>query len=59
MDRKLFEEDFVLDESSTDMGYCFYREDDYSSTAYFYYDKPSSELPVLPSCGERVKDLRI
>jgi hypothetical protein len=54
----LFEKNFVLDKSSPEGGYNFYREDDYSSTAYFYYDKPSSGLPVLPSCGERIKDLR-
>ncbi|HEY6979045.1 MAG TPA: glycoside hydrolase family 172 protein [Chitinophagaceae bacterium] len=33
----------------------FYRVDDYSATAYFYLDKPASELPVLAPVEERTK----
>jgi hypothetical protein len=32
----------------------FYRVDDYSSTAYFYLDKPSTGLSELPNVSERV-----
>lgn len=32
----------------------FYRHDDYSSTAYFYLNRPSSELPALPNVSSRV-----
>lgn len=35
----------------------FYRSDDVSATAYFYLDKPSSELPALPSIEERTANL--
>lgn len=31
----------------------FYRSDDWSSTAYFYLDKPSSDLPQLPKTEMR------
>jgi len=31
----------------------FYRSDDYAATAYFYLDRPVSNLPVLPPVGER------
>ena len=54
----LFESDFVLERSSPDGFYNFYIEADYSSTAYFYYDKPSSTLPELLPLSERVKGLR-
>jgi len=33
----------------------FYRVDDYSATAYFYLDKPESELPALAPVEERIK----
>jgi len=36
----------------------YYREDDISATAYFYLDKPSSNLPVLTDVKTRTKDLR-
>jgi hypothetical protein len=36
----------------------FYRVDNYSSIAYFYLDKPSSNLPPLPPISERIKGLR-
>jgi hypothetical protein len=35
----------------------FYRLDDYSSTAYFYLDKPTTNLPSLPSLEERTEGL--
>ena len=31
----------------------FYRQDDVSATAYFYLDKPVSQLPALAPIGER------
>jgi hypothetical protein len=58
-EQNLFEKDFLLERSSPDAWYNFYREDDYSSIAYFYFAKPSSGLPILPPCGERIKDLRV
>lgn len=36
----------------------FYRSDDVSATAYFYLDKPSSNLPALPSVEVRIKHLK-
>ena len=36
----------------------FYRSDDVSSTAYFYLDKPSNNLPELPDTKLRMKDLK-
>jgi hypothetical protein len=36
----------------------FYRVDNYSSIAYFYLDKPSSNLPPLPPISERTRGLR-
>jgi len=35
----------------------FYRSDDVSATAYFYLDKPSSNLPEIQSSEERTKDM--
>lgn len=35
----------------------FYREDDVSATAYFYLDKPSSNLPALAGVEIRTKNL--
>ncbi|MEI6143405.1 MAG: glycoside hydrolase family 172 protein [Mariniphaga sp.] len=35
----------------------FYRSDDVSATAYFYLDKPESNLPELAPVGIRLKDL--
>lgn len=35
----------------------FYREDDVSATAYFYLDKPVTNLPALPSVAKRTKNL--
>ena len=36
----------------------FYRSDDVSATAYFYLDKPSSDLPDLPSLHLRMKHIK-
>ena len=36
----------------------FYRIDDYSAVSYFYLDKPSSPLPVLPAVGLRIKNVK-
>ena len=39
-------------------GWCnFWRQDDWSSTAYFYLDSPRSALPELEAVGARVRDL--
>ena len=35
----------------------FYREDDVSSTAYFYLDKPENGLPKIANVEKRVNDL--
>jgi hypothetical protein len=35
----------------------FYRSDDWSSTAYFYLDKPSNDLPAL--ANSKTQDLQI
>jgi len=37
--------------------YLFERQDDWCATAYFYLDRPASNLPVLASYTERVADL--
>ncbi len=36
----------------------FYRSDDVSATAYFYLDKPASELPILPSLELRMRNMK-
>jgi hypothetical protein len=35
----------------------YYREDDVSSTAYFYLDKPTSDLPGLQRLAMRIVNL--
>jgi hypothetical protein len=35
----------------------FYRQDDWSATAYFYLDKPVNGLPGLAPLSERIHDL--
>jgi len=54
----LFLKDFKLDQNSTDCWYNFYHEMDYTSTAYFYLDKPSSNLPPLPDIQRRTEGLQ-
>jgi hypothetical protein len=47
---KLLEHPMDLQDPSFPNGWTnFYRRDDYSSTAYFYLDHPSSDLPALPA----------
>jgi hypothetical protein len=53
----LYERPFTLDQAAPEGGYNYFREDDYSSTAYFYYHKPSSELPPLPPRESRIPHL--
>jgi hypothetical protein len=53
----LYEKSFTLDGGSPEGGYNYFREDDYSSTAYFYYHKPASDLPPLPPLGPRISGL--
>ena len=48
----LFDDKFPKDEWVN-----FYRIDDYSATAYFYLDKPESDLPGLASLAERLRGL--
>jgi len=50
----LYEKDFVLEEGHKKGWFNFYREDDFSSTAYFYLDKPLSNLPPLAPLKERI-----
>jgi hypothetical protein len=35
----------------------FYRSDDYAATAYFYLDRPASNLPVLAAVQERCEGI--
>ena len=35
----------------------FEREDDYSSCAYFYLDRPENNLPPLDAVGKRIEGL--
>ncbi|MAM20153.1 MAG: glycoside hydrolase family 172 protein [Bacteroidota bacterium] len=53
---KLLEGDFddLEDPSLPDGWTNFYRSDDVSATAYFYLDKPVSELPALQKLEERL-----
>ncbi|MDO6434985.1 DUF2961 domain-containing protein [Flavitalea sp. BT771] len=48
----LFDPSFPADEWVN-----FYRVDDYSATAYFYLDKPESNLPALVPLANRLKGL--
>lgn len=53
----VYEKDFELNRDAPNVWYNFYHEMDYTSTAYFYLDKPSSNLPSLPPLPERTKGL--
>jgi hypothetical protein len=44
----------VFDEDFPNGWVNFYRIDDYSSTSYFYLDKPSTRLSELPAVSERL-----
>lgn len=48
----------IEDPSFPDGWVNFYRSDDFSSIAYFYLDRPSSNLPALPSVLVRTASLR-
>ncbi len=47
----------LTDPSLPDRWVNFYREDDWSSTAYFYLDRPVTDLPPLAPLAERTADL--
>ena len=54
---KLFDEPKQrnLEDKDFPMGWVnFYRQDDVSTTAYFYLDKPTSQLPALAPVADRV-----
>jgi hypothetical protein len=48
----------ISDEGFPDGWVNFYREDDYCTTAYFYLDRPTNELPLLPSVDIRISKLK-
>lgn len=48
----LFDEDFPTGATG------FYRQDDVSSTVYFYLNKPENDLPELPAVEIRLQDLQ-
>ena len=55
----LMNEKKSLDDPSLPNGWTnFYRSDDVSATAYFYLDKPVSNLPALPAVAIRVYNLK-
>lgn len=49
----------ITDEQFRPGGVLFYRVDDYSSTSYFYLNKPSNDLPTLQPLAERIYNLRL
>ena len=53
----LYEQDFKLNQDSNNCWYNFYHEMDYTSTAYFYLDRTSSNLPSLPDVSLRTVGL--
>ena len=57
---KLMEKpEISLDDDSLPDGWTnFYREDDVSSTAYFYLDKPASDLPKLAPVDHRTAGMK-
>ncbi|WP_462319513.1 DUF2961 domain-containing protein, partial [Marinilabilia sp.] len=50
--------DNLEDESLPEGWTNFYREDDVSATAYFYLDKPLSDLPALAPVEKRTEGLK-
>ena len=48
----------ITDKQFQPGGVLFYRVDDYSSTAYFYLDKPTNELPALAPVATRTFNLK-
>ena len=54
----MLDENISIDDSLLIDGWTnYYREDDVSATAYFYMDKPSSNLPALDDVKIRTKNL--
>ena len=47
----------IADFQDTDGFAVFYREIDYSATAYFYLDSPTHDLPALPDKQARIAGL--
>jgi hypothetical protein len=48
-----------LDDADFPLGWVnFYRKDNYSATAYFYLDKPVSDLPPLAPVAERTRGIQ-
>ncbi|MEN8248783.1 MAG: glycoside hydrolase family 172 protein [Bacteroidota bacterium] len=55
----MYEKEISIDDPDLIDGWTnFYREDDVSATAYFYLDKPFSNLPELQNVDVRIKDLK-
>jgi hypothetical protein len=50
---------FILDCGSPEGWYNYFRKDDFSSVVYFYYNKPVSDLPSLPSLAARISSLPV
>lgn len=55
--RKLYRAGPGLVEMDTSKDGKFEREDDYSSCAYFYLDRPENDLPPLDAVGKRIEGL--
>ncbi|MEO5980645.1 MAG: glycoside hydrolase family 172 protein [Chryseolinea sp.] len=56
---KLLDKPIALEDKSFPDGWVnFYRRDDVSATAYFYFEKPDHVLPVLPSVEIRTAGLK-
>ena len=58
---RLLENDGAIDVLSEDVAVAainYYRSDDVSATAYFYLDRPSSNLPELAPLDIRLKDMQ-
>ena len=52
---RLLDQPVSLDDPACPDGWVnFYRVDDYSATALFYLDRPSSDLPALVGVAERL-----
>lgn len=49
----------ITDEQFRPGGVLFYRADDYSSTSYFYLNKPTHDLPDLQPLTERIYNLKL
>ena len=55
---RLLDQPTDLKDPSLPEGWCnFYRQDDWSSTAYFYLDRPENGLPALADVKTRIANL--